>query len=111
MRRKISAGSETECGLAGQKPRNSADSSSETRILQLAMKGDPIRIIPHRIETIPDIGSFEVRFADGRSSVFFHWDDHDGRRAMSMSTTMTQDQARAAAQHLARTELNRLRGL
>lgn len=74
------------------------------------MKGDPIRIIPHRIAIIPDIGSFEVRFADGRDSVHFHWDDHPGRRAMSMSTTMDQATAKAAAQALARSEMAKLAG-
>lgn len=73
------------------------------------MRNDPIRIIPHRIDRIPDTGSFEVRFADGREAVYFHWDDHPGRRAMSMSTTMDQAAAKAAAQDLARTELAQLK--
>ena len=40
---------------------------------------DPIRIIKH--EAVPNCGSYEVRFADGRSSVFFYWDDVPGRKA------------------------------
>jgi hypothetical protein len=32
-----------------------------------------IRIIKH--EAVPQTGSFEVRFPDGRPSVFFYWDD------------------------------------
>jgi hypothetical protein len=32
-----------------------------------------MRIIKH--EAVPDCGSFEVRFADGRESRFFYWDD------------------------------------
>ena len=32
-----------------------------------------IRIIKH--EAVPDCGSFEVRFGDGRASKFFYWDD------------------------------------
>jgi hypothetical protein len=37
-----------------------------------------IRIIKH--EAVADCGSFEVRFADGRASRFFYWDDLPGRR-------------------------------
>ena len=37
-----------------------------------------IRLIRH--EAVPKCGSFEVRFADGRPSVFFYWDDILGRR-------------------------------
>ena len=39
---------------------------------------DPIRIIKH--EAVPNCGSYEVRFADGRASVFFYWDDVASRR-------------------------------
>jgi hypothetical protein len=38
---------------------------------------DRIRIIPHYPEGIPDC---EVRFADGRPSCYFYWDDIAGRR-------------------------------
>ena len=31
-------------------------------------------------EIVPDGGSFEVRFSDGRPSVFFFWDDLPSRR-------------------------------
>jgi hypothetical protein len=37
---------------------------------------DPIRIIKH--EAVPNCGSYEVRFPDGRASVFFYWDDVPG---------------------------------
>ena len=37
-----------------------------------------VRIIRH--ERVPQTGSFEVRFADGRESVFFYWDDVPSRR-------------------------------
>jgi len=36
-----------------------------------------IRIIRH--EAVSKSGSFEVRFADGRESKFFYWDDIPGR--------------------------------
>ena len=35
-----------------------------------------IRIIKH--EAVPQTGSFEVRFPDGRPSVYFYWDDIPG---------------------------------
>ena len=38
----------------------------------------PIRIIKH--EAVPQTGSFEVRFSDGRPSVYFYWDDIPARR-------------------------------
>jgi len=40
-----------------------------------------IRIIKH--EAVPQTGSFEVRFAGGRPSVYFYWDDISGRRLSS----------------------------
>ena len=44
----------------------------------------PIRIIKH--EVVPKTGSFEVRFPDGRPSVYFYWDDIPGRRVRSVQT-------------------------
>jgi len=63
---------------------------------------DRIRVIPHYPEGIPDCGSFEVWFADGRPSQYFHWDDNPGRA--SITRKMNQDQAREAARALARIE-------
>jgi hypothetical protein len=40
---------------------------------------DRIRIIPHAPAGIPDCGSFEVWFADGRESQWFCWDDNRTR--------------------------------
>ena len=40
-----------------------------------------IRIIKH--EAVPKCGSFEVRFAGGRPSVYFYWEDLPGRRLRS----------------------------
>lgn len=40
-----------------------------------------IRIIRH--EAIPECGSFEVRFSDGRESVYFYFEDNPGRRLRS----------------------------
>ena len=39
---------------------------------------DRIRIFKH--EAIPGSGSFEVRFPDGRESLFFYWDNIPARR-------------------------------
>jgi hypothetical protein len=36
-------------------------------------KANRVRVIKH--EAVPDCGSFEVRFQDGRPSVDFYWDD------------------------------------
>ncbi|WP_369721266.1 hypothetical protein AB8Z38_30100 [Bradyrhizobium sp. LLZ17] len=37
-----------------------------------------IRIRKH--EAVPDTGSFEVYFSDGRASIFVYWDDVPSRR-------------------------------
>jgi len=36
-----------------------------------------IRLIKH--EVIPNCGSYEVRYSDGRPSRYFYWDDLPGR--------------------------------
>jgi hypothetical protein len=38
---------------------------------------DRIRVIKH--EAVPDCGSFEVRYTDGRPSQYFYWDDIPAR--------------------------------
>lgn len=70
-------------------------------------KTDPIRIIPHEI--IPDMGSFEVRFSDGRKSEYFYWDNDAGRRAVSMSRNLTKEQAMAKTVDLARVERGKMK--
>ena len=37
-----------------------------------------VRLIKH--EAVPNCGSYEVRYSDGRPSRFFYWDDELGRR-------------------------------
>lgn len=56
-----------------------------------------IRIIRH--EAIPECGSFEVRFSDGRESVYFYFEDNPGRRLRSdqVSSTEALEQARELA--------------
>jgi hypothetical protein len=68
-------------------------------------EGDPVRIIPHR-GVDDDCGSLEVRFADGRQSVRFYWDNLVSRRLSS--NTITREQAVEKATALARAELGKL---
>lgn len=68
------------------------------------MQGDPIRIIPHEI--IPDCGSFEVRFADGRKSIYRYWDDDPGRRLRP--ETFTKAEALRQVHEIARAEREKL---
>ena len=62
-----------------------------------------IRIIKH--EAVPQCGSFEVRFPDGRQSVYFYWDDLPSRRlrpeTLDRETALEQAKAlaRAAGRH------------
>ena len=60
---------------------------------------DRIRIIKH--EAVPDCGSFEVRYADGRPSRYFYWDDLPGRRlnpeTLDRDTALEQAKAVAGA--------------
>jgi len=57
-------------------------------------------------EAVPDCGSFEVRFDDGRPSKFFYWDDLPNRRLRP--EVMIRAQALEAAQAFARTELDKM---
>jgi hypothetical protein len=53
------------------------------------------RIIKH--ETVPNCGSYEVRFSDGRPSEYFYWDDERSRRLRSEQFDSTEALARAKA--------------
>jgi hypothetical protein len=57
-----------------------------------------VRLIKH--ESVPDCGSYEVRYSDGQPSVYFYWDDVPGRRVRSEQ--MDRKQALRAAQAFAR---------
>jgi len=57
-------------------------------------------------ESIPDTGSCEVRFSDGRPSVYYHFDDDPGRR--SITGKMTGAEALRAAKVLAQVEQDSL---
>ena len=58
---------------------------------------DRIRIIKH--EAVPDCGSFEVRFPDGRSSQYFYWDAIPARRMRpeTLDRETALEKAKAAA--------------
>src|ERR1700752_2541265 len=63
-----------------------------------------IRLIKH--EAVPNCGSFEVRFPDGRPSRYFYWDDlPSGRLKPDLVDGKT---ALEAAKAFARAELERL---
>jgi hypothetical protein len=66
----------------------------------------PVRVRKH--EAVPQTGSYEVCFADGRPGVYFYWNDVAGRRLAPNLLTGAEalvEQARA----LARSELVRYR--
>ena len=56
---------------------------------------------------VPQTGSFEVRFSDGRPSVYFYWDDIPGRRVRPDQTDSTR--ALEAARALARSERDKIK--
>ena len=62
-----------------------------------------IRIIRH--EAVPKTGSFEVRFADGRASKYFYYDDVLGWRLRP--DMLTSEQALEQAKAFARAERDR----
>jgi len=63
-----------------------------------------IRLIKH--ESVTQTGSYEVRFPDGRPSVYYNFDDNPGRR--SITEKMTSEEALQAATALARAEQDKL---
>jgi hypothetical protein len=58
-----------------------------------------VRLIKH--EAVPNCGSYEARYADGRPSQFFYWDDLPARRLDPNTLTSEQafEKAKAAARH------------
>jgi hypothetical protein len=58
---------------------------------------DRIRILKH--EVVPQCGSFEVRFPDGRESDYFYWDDLPSRRLRpeTLDRETALEQAKAVA--------------
>lgn len=66
----------------------------------------PIRLIKH--EAVPQCGSYEVRFSDGRPSRFFYWEDVPSRRLRPEQ--IGGNEALQQAKALARAERDRLEG-
>ena len=67
---------------------------------------DHIRIVKHELFR-SKCGSFEVRFSDGRPSVYYYWDDIPGRRLNP--ELMDSNRALEAAKALARSERDKER--
>jgi len=66
-----------------------------------------IRLFKHTAApAVPDSGSYEVRFPDGRGSVYFYWDDNPGRR--STTRKLSSEEAERQAKELARAEQDKL---
>jgi hypothetical protein len=63
-----------------------------------------IRLIKH--EAVAGTGSYEVRFRGGRASRYFYFEDVPSRRLRP--DMLTGEQAKRAAQVVARMEQNRL---
>ena len=64
---------------------------------------DRIRIIKR--EPVPGCGSFEIRFPDGRESIYFYWDDIPARRLRP--ETVDREAALEQAKAVARAAENR----
>jgi hypothetical protein len=56
----------------------------------------------HQHEVVPQTGSYEVKFTDGRPPRYFYWDHQPSRRLDP--NTLTGEQARNQAQAAARAE-------
>jgi hypothetical protein len=68
-----------------------------------------IRLLKHTaVPAVPDSGSYEVRFPDGRESICLYWDANPGRR--SITRNLSSEEAERKAKDLARTEQDKLKG-
>ena len=66
-----------------------------------------IRLLKHTAApAVPDSGSYEVCFLDGRPSAYFYWDDNPDRR--SITRKLSSEEAERRAKELARTEQEKL---
>ena len=66
-----------------------------------------IRLLRHTAAPeVPGSGSYEVRFPDGRDSIYFYWDDNPGRRSITLE--LSSEEAERKAKDLARTEQDKL---
>jgi hypothetical protein len=66
-----------------------------------------IRLFKHTAApSVPDSGSYEIEFPDGRPSAYVYWDDNPGRRSITLS--LSSEEAEQIAKELARTEQDKL---
>jgi hypothetical protein len=66
-----------------------------------------IRLLKHTAAPqVPDSGSYEVRFPDGRPSLYFYWDDNPGHASITHS--LNSEEAERKAKALAQTEQEKL---
>jgi len=66
-----------------------------------------IRLFKHTsAPELPDCGSYEVSFPDGRESLYFYFDDNPGRRSITMS--LSSEEFERKAKELARAEQDKL---
>jgi hypothetical protein len=66
-----------------------------------------VRLLRHTAApAVPDSGSYEVCFPDGRESVYFYWDDNPGRRSITMA--LSSEEAQRKAKELVRSEQDKL---
>ena len=87
--------------MADNHPKRSRNPNQLAKAILQALKFRmTIRIIKH--EAVPQTGSFEVRFSDGRPSVYYYWDDIPGRRLNP--ELVDSNRALEAAKALARSE-------
>jgi hypothetical protein len=56
---------------------------------------------------LPNCGSYEVQFPDGRESIYFYWDDNPGRRSITLA--LSSEEAELQAKDLARAEQEKLK--
>jgi hypothetical protein len=55
-----------------------------------------IRLLKHTAApAVPDSGSYEVKFPDGRPGVYFYWDDNPGRRSITMALSSEEAERKA----------------
>ena len=91
--------------MADNHPKRSRNPNQLAKAILQALKFRmPTRIIKH--EAVPQTGSFEVRFPDGRPSVYFYWTTF---RAAGLVLNRGTASALEAARALARGERDKER--
>jgi len=92
--------------MADNHPKRSRNPNQLAKAILQALKFRmTIRIIKH--EAVPQTGSFEVRFSDGRPSVYFYFEDNPDRRVRPDQAD--RKSALEAAKTFARSERNKIK--